>query len=60
MTGTLIIAAGFVLLLFVHLAVVVLASVILVAIGATFVRGAIQARILRCPSCGHASGRLRG
>lgn len=60
MTGILLVAAGFILLLIVHLAVVVLASVLLVATGATFIRGALQARILRCPSCGQAAGRLRG
>lgn len=60
MTGTLLVAAGFILLFFVHLPVVVLASVILVATGATFLRGASQARILRCPSCGHVSGKLTG
>jgi hypothetical protein len=59
MTGILMVAAGLILVLFVHLAVVVLASVILAAMGATFLRGAFQARILRCPSCGDASGRLR-
>lgn len=55
MSGTLIVAAGFILLFFVHLAVVVLASVIAVALGATIIRGALQARVRRCSSCGHGS-----
>jgi predicted RNA-binding Zn-ribbon protein involved in translation (DUF1610 family) len=60
MTGSLFVAAGFILLFFVHLAVVVLASVILVATGATFVRGALQAHVFRCPSCGHVPRLQRG
>lgn len=50
-TGSLLIAAGFLLLLFVHIAVVVLASVVLAAFGATMLSGAKRARLGRCPSC---------
>jgi len=42
MTGLLMIAAGFILLLFVHLPVIVLACVLMAAIGATFVRGGFK------------------
>ena len=50
-TGSLFIAAGFILLLFLHLAVIVLASVVLVTIGASFVKGAMKATVFRCPAC---------
>lgn len=50
-TGALLIAAGFVLLFIIHLAVVVLASVVLVAFGATMLRGARKAQSVRCPHC---------
>ncbi len=50
-TGVLLIAAGFVLLFVIHIAVVVLASVVLVAFGATMLRGASQAQSGRCPGC---------
>lgn len=46
-TGLLMIAAGFVLLLFVHLPVVVLASVLMAAVGATFVRGGFKVLVRR-------------
>lgn len=41
------IVAGFVLLLFVHLPVVVLASVLMSAVGAIFVRGGFRALVRR-------------
>lgn len=50
-TGMLLITAGFVLLLIIHLAVIVLASAVLVAFGATMLRGAGKARSVRCPNC---------
>jgi hypothetical protein len=53
MTGLLLVLAGLVLLLFLHLAVIVLASVVLVVFGATLMRGALRRRLGRCPSCGH-------
>ncbi len=52
--GTIFIAAGLILVMFVRLAVVVLASVLAVGFGATVIRGALQARVSHCPSCGAA------
>lgn len=46
-TGLILMAAGFVLLLFVHLPVVVLASVLMAAVGAIFVRGGFRALVRR-------------
>jgi len=51
-TGALFIAAGMVLLFLLHLAIIVLASVLLVAIGATLWRSAFKVRAGRCPACG--------
>lgn len=42
MTGLLLIATGFILLLFVHFPVVVLACVLMAAVGAAFVRGGFR------------------
>ena len=60
MTGILLVAAGLLLVLLVHLAVVVLASVILLAVGGSFLTGAAKARVARCPSCGHPPTLRRG
>jgi hypothetical protein len=51
-TGSLLIAAALVLVLFIHLAVAVLAAVIMVTAGSTFFKGAAKAGYLRCKNCG--------
>jgi hypothetical protein len=51
MTGLLFVAAGLVLVVLVRLAVVVLASVILLVVGGSFLTGAFRATVRRCPLC---------
>jgi len=50
-TGALLVAAGMVLLLLLHLTIIVLASVILVTAGSTLIRGATKAQAGRCRTC---------
>jgi uncharacterized membrane protein len=57
MTGIGFIAAGFVLLLLLHLAVVVLAAVVLTVTGAYFVKWAVQMNGLWCRQCGRVPKR---
>jgi hypothetical protein len=56
MTGSLFVAAAIVLIIFIHLAVVVLASTVLLLFGISMLTGAYKARGGRCTRCG---GQLR-
>lgn len=55
MTGVLFVAAGLVLLLLVHLAVIVLASVVMLVVGASFLTGAFKAKVRHCLNCGRST-----
>jgi hypothetical protein len=53
-TGLIFIAVALVPLFFVHLAVVVLASVLSITIGTTMIRSALKAKTGVCRRCGRA------
>lgn len=52
MTGLLLVVGALVLLVLVHLAVVMLAGVLLLVAGGTMLTGAVRIWMRRCPSCG--------
>jgi len=51
MTGALFCGAAFVLLLFIHLAIAVLAAVLLVVVGVSSLKAAAKAKRPSCPRC---------
>ena len=52
-TGALFLAAAILLLLFVHVAVVVVGAVLMAVVGISSLQGARRANVPRCPACGY-------
>jgi uncharacterized membrane protein YozB (DUF420 family) len=52
-TGVIFIVAAFVLLLFVHLAVAVVAAVLMAVVGASSLKAARHPKPMRCTNCAH-------
>jgi hypothetical protein len=50
-TGTLFCIAGFVLLLFVHFPVAVLAAFLMALVGSTTIKAVLKGKVPLCPSC---------